>query len=213
MSTYATDTDLLHWEPAIFKEATIPSQTLLAGSGDLSGTTFTISAGSFVTAGVQPGHVVTIAGSINGSFPVVAVNSATSLTLSVLYDRLLPDDATVDARPIGMASNVPFTIKTCRPQIALVSEMLRQAIDVKNASAILNPQALRRPAALGTLQMLYAASAAVAIDEAELATRAQMYERLYRRAMRAAKIEIDLNGDGRTDLIRCPALPRLRRGA
>jgi hypothetical protein len=186
---------------------------LLAGTGDLSGTSFTITAGSFTTAGIEPGHVITLGGSIDGSFPVLAVNSATSLTLSVLYDRLLPEESAVDARPIGAASALPFTIKTCKPQIAVIGELLHQAIDVTDPTVILNPQDLRRPAALGTLQMLYSASAAVSIDEADLAVRTQMYERLYRRALRAAKIELDLNHDGRTDLIRCPALPRLHRSA
>ena len=212
MSTYATDTDLLHWEPSLFKDATIPSQTLLAGSGDLSGTAFTISAGSFVTAGVEPGHVITLAGTVNGSFPVIAVNSATSLTISVLYDRLTPGDGELPpARPIGTATSVPFTIKTARPQITLISELLRQSIDVRDAAQILNPNELRRPVALGTLQLLYAATAAVALEDSSLSVRAQMYERLYRRALRGAKIEIDANGDGRTDAIRCPALPRLYR--
>ena len=209
--TYATDTDLLHWEPSIFKDATIPSQTLLAGNGDLSGTSFTISSGSFVTAGVEPGHVITIAGTINGSFPVIAVYSATSLTLSVLYDRLTPDEGAVDARPIGTASNVPFTIKTCKPQISLVGELLQQMIDVSHPVMILNPQVLRRPAVLGTLQLLYAASAAVVTDEPQLSIRAEMYERSYRRALRGAKIEIDLNADGKRDVVRCPAFPRFHR--
>jgi len=210
---YATDTDLLHWEPSLFKDATIPSQTLLSGNGTLAGTGFTIAAGSFVDAGIAPGHVITIGGSINGSFPIVEVNSATSLTLSVLYDRLTPDDTAVSPLPVGSTSAVPFTIKTCKPQIGLISELLRQAVEVTDASAILNPQSLRRTAALGTLQMLYSAGAAVSIDTSDLLVRAQMYERLYRRALRSAKVEIDLNGDGRTDLIRCPALPRLHRSA
>ncbi len=213
MTAYATDTDLLHWEPSLFKDATIPSQTLLAGTGDLSGTSFTISAGSFATAGIAAGHVITLGGSINGSFPIVSVDSATAVTLSVLYDRLTPDESTVPARPIGTATGVAYSIKTCRPQIGLISELLRQAIGVTDATAIINPHDFRRPAALGTLQMLFSATAAITLDESALNTRAAMYERLYQRSLRACKIEIDLNGDGRTDLIRCPGLPRLHRSA
>jgi hypothetical protein len=39
--TFATDIDLLHWEPNILKDAAAVAQTILTGTGALSGTTFT----------------------------------------------------------------------------------------------------------------------------------------------------------------------------
>ena len=69
----------------------------------------------------------------------------------------------------------------------------------EQAMTILNPKALKRPCVLGTLQMIYSAMAAVAADPAELRVRADLYERLYRRALRSARIEIDTNGDGEAD--------------
>lgn len=211
--TYATDTDLLHWEPALFKDATLPSQTLIAGTAAVTGTAVTIAAGSFTTAGIVAGHVLTLGTPLEGSFPIVAVSSATVLSVSVLYDRLTPDDTDTPPRPIGSGTNVPYTIKTFLPQIGIVSEMLRRVLEVSDAAQILNPLALRRSAALGTLQMLYSAAGAIALDDVKLSAKAVFYERLYRRALRVAKVEIDQNGDGVRDSIRCPGIVQLRRSA
>src|SRR5262245_12201514 len=113
---YTTDTDLLHFEPHLFKLTTMPSQTLISGSGDLAGDTLTIAAGSFTAAGVAAEHVVHLGGSIDGCFPITAVNSGTSIEISVLYDDL-PDTPV----PVGSATGIAFTIQTATPQIAMVS--------------------------------------------------------------------------------------------
>jgi hypothetical protein len=53
--------------------------------------------------------------------------------------------------------------------------------------------------------------AAASSSPAMLNTRADLYERLYRRALRAAKVELDLNGDGRVDMIRSLGVLELQR--
>src|SRR5688500_17432910 len=99
---FCNDTDLLHWEPSIFKDAALASQTLISGTGDLSGTTFTLdSAGSLVTSHVAGGNVVVLTGTNLGSYPIVSVNSATQLTLSVLYDGLYPIGGAPVPSPVG----------------------------------------------------------------------------------------------------------------
>ena len=86
--TFSTDIDLLHWEPNILRDAAFASQTLISGTGDLSGTTFTLAAGSLATAHVTADQVIVLTGDISGCYPIVSVDSATQLTLSTLYDGL-----------------------------------------------------------------------------------------------------------------------------
>ncbi|HEV2294580.1 MAG TPA: hypothetical protein VGR35_12055 [Tepidisphaeraceae bacterium] len=74
-----------------------------------------------------------------------------------------------------------------------------------------NPIALKKPAVLGTLQMIYSALAAAAATPQTLATRAELYERLYRRALRNTVVELDLNGDGEADTVRPLNVMQLQR--
>jgi hypothetical protein len=211
MSPFCTDTDLLHWEPGLLRSATFVSQALMSGTGDLSGTTFTISSGSFTTSHIEANQAIVLDGTINGSFPIVSVDSATQLTLSVLYDQLF--DENPEASPIASATNVPFTIRTFWPQRQVISEMLLQAIglDVDESNKIVNTDALRRPCVLGAIQMIYSALAAAAEEPAQLIVRADLYERLYRRALRNVKVELDLDEDGHADVVRALNVLQLNR--
>lgn len=211
--TYCTDTDLLHWEPQLLNEAAFASQTLISGTGDLVDATFTTNAGvaSLLDAHVAADQVICLGpGTVAGCFPIVSVNSATDLTLSVLYDGLYPTDEGASAVPslVGSAVDLPFVIRTYWPQRRVVSDLLLQSagLDPAEVSAsperIVNPEALRRACILGTLQMIYSALAAAAAEPAAHEVRAELYERLYRRAMRATRVEIDLNRDGESDTIR-----------
>jgi hypothetical protein len=203
--TYSTDLDLLHWEPNLFRDAAFASQTLLSGTGDLTGTTFALDAGSFAAAHVAANQVIVLSGGTSGSFPIVSVDSATELTLSVLYDALFPLSGDPAPSPVGTASDLAFVIRTFSPQASVVSEMLRQAAGIvlgtsdETSVTILNPAALRRPCSLGTLQMIYSALAAAAEEPKELLQRADVYARLYRRALESAVVEIDRDGDGVAD--------------
>jgi len=216
MQPFATDINLLHWEPQLFGDgaAAAVAQLLLSGTGTLAGTTFTISGGSLIDSHISSEYVIALSGSVIGSFPIVAVNSATELILSVLYDDLNPDDAEGSASLSESGSDVGFSIRTFWPQRLTVSEQLVRSagLEPADASKILNPVVLERPCALGTLQMIYAAMAASAEDPTALLTRAGMYERLYARALRAALVEIDLNGDGTADTRRSLSVVDLRRG-
>src|SRR2546429_6261983 len=100
---YCTDVDLLHWEPNIFRDALFASQLLLSGTGNLAGTTFTLASGSLSSAHIAPDEVVVLSGALAGSFPIVSIDSATQLTLSVLYDGLFPDAGSGVARTAGAA--------------------------------------------------------------------------------------------------------------
>jgi hypothetical protein len=171
-TTFATDLDLLHWEPNIFRDAAFASQQLISGTGDLVGTRFTLSAGSLIDAHVAANHVIALSGEIAGSYPIIQVNSATELTLSVLYDGLFPDEGDGVASPVGSASGLGFAIRTFWPQRSVVTDLLLRAagLDLDSraeaVAKIINPQVLRRPCTLGTLQMIYSALAAAAAEPA-----------------------------------------------
>ncbi len=206
--TFCTDVDLLHWEPNIFRDAAFASQLLLAGSGDLSGLTFVISAGSLVDAHVAAGQVIALSGALAGSYPIVSVDSATQLTLSIMYDGLFPDSGEGEPSPVGSAAGLGFAIRTFFPQRRVVSSILMRAagigaeINAPATAQIINTEAMRRPCVLGTLQMIYSALAAASAEPAELNIRAELYERLYRRALAQTVAEIDINGDGRAEVVR-----------
>jgi hypothetical protein len=203
---YCTDVDLLHWEPNIFRDAIFASQLLLSGTGALAGTAFTISSGSLAAEHVKADNVIVLSGGLAGSFPIVSIDSATQLTLSVLYDGLFPDSGNPIASPIGTAAALDFAIRTYWPQRRVVSDLITRAAgidpDVDSPPVIVNAQALRRPCALGTLQMIYNALAAASATPDPLSQRADLYERLYRRALSRARVEIDSNGDGKPDIAR-----------
>lgn len=204
MTPFCTDVDLLHWEPNICRDAAFASQTLISGTANLSGTTLTISAGSLINAHVGRDQIVVLSGAFGGSFPIVSVDSATALTVSVLYDGLAPASGDAVATPVGAATGASYVIRTFWPQRQIASEILQQAAgiipgDARTANAtITNPQALRHPAVLATLQLIYSALSALADAPKEYAVRAELYERLYRRALRSTLVEIDLYGDGRS---------------
>jgi len=216
--TFCTDTDLLYWEPNLFRDAAFASQTLLAGTGDLAGTTFTIDAGSLTNAHIAGKMVIALAGPVAGCFPIISVNSATQLTLGVLHDALFPDGQAPTPSPIGTANDLTFAIRTFSPQIRVVSDMLKQASGLVPGSVleeeadILNPEVLRKACVPGALQMIYSALAAIAEEPAIYNARADFYERLYRRAMRNARVELDVDGDGDADTVRLLNVVDLVRG-
>lgn len=209
-----TDIDLIHWEPHIFTEAASLAQSMLAGSGNLEGTEFTITTEgvSLTDAHVARDHVVVFSGAISGAFPITQIVNATKLGLSVLYDQINDPDFAPTAP--GTADGLNFAIRTFWPQRNAASEAILHAarINADDAAAvILNPKELRRPCVLATLQMLYTALSGSAEEPDELLARANLYDRLYRRALRGVRLQLDLDRDGRVDEIRSLNVLQLRR--
>src|SRR5688572_3085873 len=112
MIPYATDLDLLHWEPNLLRDAAFASQTLISGTGNLAGTSFTISSGSFTDAKAQIDQLVKLGPPFDGTYPIVAVNGATEITLSVMYDGLFPESG--DACPARWAARPRSTTPSAR---------------------------------------------------------------------------------------------------
>jgi hypothetical protein len=214
---YCTDVDLLHWEPNIFRDAAFASQLQLSGNGDLNGTTFTLDTGSLSAVHVTSHQVIVLSGTIAGSYPIISIDGAAQLTLSVMYDGLYPETGPDVASPVGTALDLGYVIRTFWPQRQVVSDLLTRAAGVgpetgaPSTAQILNTQALRRPCVLGTLQMIYGALAAAAAEPAKFSARADLYERLYRRALSQVRVRIDRDGDGREDATRLLSVMELKR--
>lgn len=217
---FCNDADLLYWEPDVARDAAFASQTLATGTGDVAAASFTRTAGaSFLTQAVEPTQVLVLSGAAVGCYVITAVTDASHLEISVLHDDLFPASGAPPA-PVGRDTNATgatYAIRTFFAQRKVVSDLLSQAVGIipgtaaAQASVILNPEALRRACVLGTLQMIYNAVAAAASDPAKFTVRADLYERLYRRALQRAQVELDLNGDGRADCRRSPGLVRMVR--
>jgi hypothetical protein len=211
--TYCTDADLLAWEPDLPREASFASQTLLSGAtASLAGTTLTFATALLGDRRIRAGHVAVLTGTVSGCYPIVSVDSLTECTISAQHDGL-HETPRVTA-PAGSASTVSVTIGTFAPQRIATSEMLTRlcGVDPTGPHRITNASALRRPAVLGTLHMIYTAlSAAGGDDAADLIVRAELYEKLFRRSLRAVTVDIDTNADGEPDLRRMLRTARLVR--
>jgi hypothetical protein len=203
---FCTDVDLLHWEPNIFRDAAVSAQLLLSGKADLQATELTCAWKSngcdTLPKSINVDDVVVLAGEISGSFPIVAVSGA-RLTISVLYDGIFPErkDGSTGPIVIGTTKDVACSIRTFTAQRQCISNLMLAAAGVADG-LIVNAQALRRPCALGTLQMIYNALAAASGQPEPLRLRAELYERLYRRALSRCRLELDTNGDGKADEVR-----------
>lgn len=192
-----TDIDLLRWEPHLAAEASFSTQTLLSTTGSVSGTTLTISTGSLGAAHVRAGFIACVSGAISGCFPILSIDSETTCTLSVIYDGL---DET-PALPVspGAGADLTVAIRSFYPQRRIVSDLLMRMAGVEpgGSRSIVNVEAFRKPCALGTLHMIYNAMSTASFDNrADLLIRAELYERLYRKSLRAVVAEIDTDGDG-----------------
>lgn len=207
-----SDTDLLRWEPNIALDAEIASQALLTASGAVAGTTLTLASGSFVESRVSAGLIACLRGAIEGCFPIVSVDSASTCTLSVLYDGLDQTPA-VPVSP-GSAASLNVTIRSFYPQRRIISDLLTRMAGVDSAAGetLLNVEDFTRPCALGALHLIYMAiSTAATEQQADLVIRAELYERLYRKSLRSLIAEIDTDGDGEVDRRQALHVVRLAR--
>ena len=216
---FCNDVDLLHWEPAILKDAAFASQVIASGTGDMAANVFTATTGpDFTTQSVEPGQVLVLAGAIAGCFPVTEVLGAAQLRVSPLYAELFPEDGAPPASlVVGAATGLTYAVRSFWAQRKVVSDLLAQSVGIVPGTrdetdlAILNPTALRNACVLGTLQMIYGAIAAAAPEPAHFGVRAELYERLYRRALRQAQVDLDTDGDGRPNVRRSPGVITLTR--
>ena len=191
---FSHDSDLLAYEPTILAEATFAAQTLLTGTGALANNVLTISAGSLVDSGVRAGHVVVLGEPRPGCLPILSIDPPAKMSLGTLAAGW--DDASPVAASLNAAGSPTFAVRTFDPQRAIVDDLLLRAAGIESgdASAVLNPDALKRASVLGTLQIIYAALATLSDEGGVHHTRSNVYGKLFRRSMRATSVRVNHRG-------------------
>ncbi|MBN1359358.1 MAG: hypothetical protein JW993_02145 [Sedimentisphaerales bacterium] len=206
MARFASDVDILRYEPVLFGELHLRSQVRAAGIGAvLSGTTLTAESADFVNAGVGAGSVVYLRsddGVPDGAYEIVSVEGATELTLSVL--RANPDDDPI-APPA--AESVSYRISTFDPQaIETACELTAyfgiqpgnpaSAIDVEQVT---DTTVLRRASVFAVISAVYAMWAGEAKSE-NLWKKSLHYRKHFEQARRQCRLSVDLGADGIADV-------------
>jgi len=207
MTDYCQDRDLLAIEPVLFTGIGLAGQQLIAGNGgQLAGTAFSISGGSFVTTSVQAGMVLgtyETTPSEGMACEITAVSSATQLTVSVLRA-----DTEAPAIPPPSKSNVSYQVVTYAAQIKAVSRSLGEKLrQLSEASAIseadfADSAQLRSVTAYGALTEIFVARA----DNAERYDanwiKAQHYRQLFRQNQLQLRLAVDTDGNGHAEYTR-----------
>ena len=212
MVNFSNDVDILKYEPVLFGELHLPWQVLAAGSGGtISGTTFTASGADFVSALVTTGQVIYLQsadGSLDGTYEIVSVDSATELTVSVI--RTDSSDSPI-APPA--ATDISYRISTFGPQASEVGFQLTEYfgigpgnpasdIEVEDVS---DTDVLKRASVFAVISSVYAMLASNAKDE-NFWKKSSYYQKLFEKARERCRLSIDVDGDGVADITKAGSI-------
>ncbi len=217
MTTFSNDVDVLKYEPMLFGELHLPSQVKAGGTGAaLSGTTLTAAGANFVAAEIEAGGVVYLQsanGVLDGAYEIVSVDSATTLTVSVV--RADPADPAV-APP--SASDITWRVCTFASQAQDAAFELTQCFGIQPGDPtseiavenLLDTEGLRRASVLRVIAKVYAMWASRPAGEC-FWRKSLYYEGLYQKARQRCHVTVDFGGDGAADLARVGGAVRLVR--
>lgn len=201
---FASDRDLLVYEPRLFEEVAFASQTVLAsGACEIAsdGVTLEVASVDLAALGVDAGWVAVVDGV---AVEVIARESATTLTISRL--RASVGDAPM---PLVAGKGLGIRIATFRPQIAVVHDQVLVSLGVGasagmglEASSILNAGALKRVESFGALYLVFSGAAALVGYDSVLWQKAQMYLARYGSERVRVSALVDTDGDGVADATR-----------
>jgi hypothetical protein len=203
--SFATDRDLIIFEPNLFRDVAFASQRLVkAGDGEVAGTTLTSASSDFEVAGVEEGHIVLL-----DRLPVEVIErlSPTELTVSLL--RPLSDG---DPIPPPPGTDHPIEVLTFAPQIEVVHRQVLRTLGIEpdedgflgtpGVENLVNVEEITKVEALGALDLIFTGAASLIGEQGTLWTKAQMYRQRFASARQWARGRFDLDGDGVADTVR-----------
>lgn len=203
---FINDRDLLLLEPNLFRDASWAGQLLVSGSGNVSGTTLTLTVYDvdFDSARVDAGYVVLVDGT---PYEVLARLSATTVTISRL--RVDPNESALTPSPV---TSKPVTVMTFRPQVSIAHAQVLRMLGIEPASTgesgaitdsdITNPEDLVLVECFAALHMIFAAVSSLSSPTSPLVERMEMYRQRFATERQRAAALIDTNGDGLADATR-----------
>ena len=206
MINFASDVDILKYEPILFGELHLQGQVLAAGTGGvLSGTTFTASGVDFTGASVEAGGVIYLLsadGTLDCGVEIVSVDSATQLTVSVI--RADSDD---DAVAPPAATDISYRVSTFRPQVNEAGFQLTEYFNIGpgnpasdyDSDDILDTAVLRGACTFAVISSVYAMLASNAKDD-NLWMKSLHYRKLFEKARERCRLCLDTGTDGIADI-------------
>ncbi len=209
---FSSDRDLLALEPGVFSDVPFLAQQRCAGNdGVVVGVTLHSTACDFEAAQVETGMVVLVAGVAH---EVMSRTDAHTLSISQLRPNL---SGPAIAGTVG--SGLAVTVRTFAPQAALVHDVLLRLVGIEpddpmckpNEDSLVSMSVMARLEALGTLERVFSAAAAIEGDQQALWRKARQYQQEFQRALQRATILMDVNGDGLVDVRRQPGVVHLLR--
>lgn len=211
---FASDRDLLVYEPRLFLEIGWLGQQVFRESGLVTSGVALVVGFDFSSVGVSSGSVVNYGG---GSYEVAQVIGLGQLGLSRL--RASVEDAVVV--PPDLASG-ELEGMTFSPQMGVVHGQILRMLGLDadgevglGAEAVVNPGALTRLECLGTLHLIFSAAAAASRAGGSglgYAERSLMYRERFAAERGRVTAMVDLDGDGEAESIRRPGVSHLTRG-
>ncbi len=216
MTKFSSDVDILKYEPVLFGELHLPGQVLASGTGaTLSGTLLTAAGADFLAAGISAGGVVHLKsadGSLEGAYEIVAVNSPTQLTVSVV--RSDPADPAI-APPA--ADNISYRVSTFGPQAEEAAFQLTEHFGLRPgyptseiaAEDILDTEGLRRASTFFVIASVYAMWTSPASEY--FWEKSLLYKQFFENARQRCRLSADLGSDGVADVTRIGGVIKLIR--
>lgn len=217
MAMFSKDVDVLKWEPVLFGELHMPSQVQAGGTGAaLSGTTLTAAGADFIRAKIGAGGVIYLRsaqGTLDGTYEIVSVDSATELTVSVV--RADASDPAIAPPP---STDITYRVSTFAPQATEVAFELTQYFGIQPGDPtseiamenLLDTEGLRRASVLRVISKAYAMWASKPAGE-HFWRKSLFYEQLYEKTRQRCHVTVDLGGAGVSDVLHVGGAIRLVR--
>lgn len=203
---FATDRDLLVYEPNLFRDFVFLTQRLTLGVADVSESTLSFypDENSLAAVAITAGHIITIAGI---AYEIIQRTDENEAIIS--RPRTASDAPIIPPPPLGGS---PAFIATFAPQMHAVHVRIVRMIGIEPQGVpvpgqpkeghITNPEALRALECFGTLELIFRAAGTLLDDAHPINQRARFYAAAFESERERATAHLDANADGIPDTAR-----------